>query len=66
MTHYQQVHQVRDGAFGVLHAVFGVGVHHVELRDETGKTVGRGKGPSEAAARQAAWKDLHQKEPQEN
>jgi hypothetical protein len=66
MTHYQQTHRIRDGAFGMLHAVFGLGVHHVEIRDETGKTVvGRGEGSSEAAARQAAWKDVHQKESQQ-
>jgi hypothetical protein len=65
VTHYEQTHKVRDGAFGVLNALFGVGVHHVEIRDTQGTIVGRGTGPSEAAARQAAWKDVHQKEPQQ-
>jgi hypothetical protein len=62
MDRYRLTHQVRDGTFGILNTLFGVGVHRVEIRDEKGVTVGRGTGPSEAAAREQAWKDVHKKD----
>lgn len=62
MDKYRLTHRVRDGAFGILNTLFGVGVHRVEIRDEKGATVGRGTGSSEAAAREQAWKDVHKKD----
>ena len=59
---YQLTHQVRDNAFGILHALFGVGSHRVEIRDDRGATIGVGTGPSEGAAREQAWKDVHKKD----
>lgn len=61
MSEFHQRHEVRDGAFGVLHALFGFGVHRVEILNDQGRVMGRGKGPSEAAARERAWKDLRRK-----
>lgn len=62
MGAYRHRHQVHDGAFGILNALFGVGVHRVEILDEKGQTIGEGKGPTEAAARQEAWKNVNRKD----
>ena len=62
MTEFHQQHTVRDGAFGLLHALFGIGVHHVRILDAGGQTVGEGSGSSEPAARQEAWKQVHELE----
>jgi hypothetical protein len=62
MNKYQMTHQVRDGTFGVLNALFGIGTHRVEIRDDKGVTIGRGTGRSEASAREQAWKDVHKQE----
>jgi hypothetical protein len=58
MTTFHQQHQVRDGSFGVLHALFGFGRHHVQILNEKGQVMGCGTGPTEAAARERAWKEL--------
>jgi hypothetical protein len=62
MTTFHQKHQVRDGSFGVLHALFGVGSHHVQILNDKGQVIGRGSGPTEAAARERAWKDLRRQD----
>lgn len=62
MSDFHQRHQVRDGTFGVLHALFGLGSHSVEILNDKGQVVGRGTGPTEAAARERAWKDLHRQD----
>jgi len=62
MSDFQQRHQVRDGAFGVLHALFGFGSHCVEILNDKRQVVGRGTGPTEAAARERAWKDLRRQD----
>lgn len=59
---YRLTHEVHDGAFGILNALFGIGVHHVEIRDDKGVKIGQGTGRSEAAAREQAWKDMHKQE----
>lgn len=62
MTESRMKHRVHDGAFGILHALFGFGEHSVEILDDQGKTIGVGKGPTEPAARAQAWKDVHRVE----
>jgi hypothetical protein len=62
MSQYHQRHEVKDGAFGVLHALFGMGTHHVDILNDKGQLMGRGTGSTEAAAREEAWKDLHRTE----
>ncbi len=52
-------HRVHDGAFGILHALFGIGVHRVSILNDKGQTIGEGKGSSEGAAREQAWKNVH-------
>ena len=61
MTDTRQRHQVQDGTFGILNALFGFGVHRIEILDDKGKTIGVGKGSTEAAAREKAWKDVNRK-----
>lgn len=55
-------HQVHDGAFGILYALFGVGVHHVSILNDKGHTIGEGKGSSEGAAREQAWKNVQRQD----
>lgn len=62
MTESRYRHKVQDGAFGVLHALWGIGVHRIEILDERGKMIGVGKGETEAAAREQAWKDVNRKD----
>lgn len=61
MTESRNRHQVQDGTFGILNALFGIGVHRVEILDDRGKAIGVGKGSTEAAAREQAWKDVTRK-----
>ncbi len=62
MGGFHQRHQIRDGAFGMLHALFGLAVHRVEILNDRGQMIGKGNGPTEAAARERAWKDVHKKD----
>lgn len=52
-------HKIHDGAFGILNALLGVGVHRVEIRDDNGQAIGVGKGSTEGAAREQAWNDVN-------
>lgn len=62
MGEFHQIHKVHDGAFGMLHALFGLGEHRVEILNNKGQRVGAGKGSTEAAARERAWKEVHKKD----
>lgn len=61
MGDFRHRHTVHDRAFGILNAFFGVGVHRIEILDDRGKTIGVGKGPTEAAAREQAWREVNRK-----
>ncbi len=62
MGEFRHRHTVNDHALGILHALFGVGVHRIEILNDKGQTVGEGKGSTEAGARAQAWKDVSRKD----
>lgn len=54
----KEKHTVEDGAGGLLHGAFDVGVHKVEIVNDKGEKVGEGTGSTESAARERAWDDV--------
>lgn len=55
----KEKHTVEDGAGGLLHGAFDVGVHKVEIVNDKGEVVGEGTGATESGAREQAWKDAN-------